>query len=69
MNVREEKSQNKISLGQDGNALINLIILNAILFVLLKFVYVVYLISYLNMDAYYRNIFNWFVLPADITKL
>lgn len=69
MNVREEKSRNKISLGQDGNALINLIILNAILFVLLKFVYVVYLISDLNMDAYYRNIFNWFTLPADITKL
>lgn len=69
MNVREEKSRNKISLGQDGNALINLIILNAILFVLLKFIFVVYLISDLNLDAYYRNIFNWFTLPADITKL
>lgn len=69
MNVREEKSRNKISLGQDGNALVNLIILNAVLFVLLKFVYVIYRVSELNMDAYYKNIFHWFTLPADVTKL
>ena len=69
MNVREEKSRNKISLGQDGNALVNLIICNAILFVLLKFIFVIYLISDLNINAYYKNIFNWFILPADIGKL
>lgn len=69
MNVREEKSRNKISLGQDGNALVNLIILNAVLFVLLKFVFVIYLVSDLNLDAYYKNIFYWFTLPADISRL
>jgi membrane associated rhomboid family serine protease len=68
MNVREEKSRNKILLGQDGNALINLIILNAIVFALLEFIYVVYLISNLNEEAYFKNIFNWFILPADLTK-
>lgn len=69
MKVREERKGNKISLGQDGNALVNLIILNAIVFVLLKFIFVIYLISNLNLDAYYRNIFHWFTMPADITKL
>jgi membrane associated rhomboid family serine protease len=69
MNVREEKSRNKISLGQDGNALVNLIIFNAIIFILLKFIYVIYLISNLNIDAFYKNIFHWFTLPADLSKL
>jgi membrane associated rhomboid family serine protease len=69
MNVREAKSRNRISLGQEGNALINLIILNAILYVLLKFIYVVYLISDLNLLAYTNNIAAWFKLPADMSKL
>ena len=69
MNVREEKSRNKISLGQDGNALVNLIVLNIVLFVLLKFVYVIYLVSELNLDAYYKNIFYWFTLPASLSRL
>lgn len=69
MNVREERSRNKISLGHDGNALINLIIINTVLFVLLKFIYVIYLITGLNIDAYHKNIFSWFTLPAELTKL
>ncbi len=69
MNVREIRSRNRISLGQDGNALINLIIFNVVLFVLLKFIYVVYLISDMNINAYHNNIFSWFTLPADITRL
>ena len=69
MIVREEKSRNKISLGEDGNALVNLIVINTVLFVLLKFVYVIYQVSDLNLDAYYKTIFNWFVLPTDLTKL
>ena len=69
MNVREEKSRHKVSLGQDGNALINLIIINAVLFVLLKFVYVIYQVSDLSLTAYYKNIFYWFTLPSDLTRL
>lgn len=56
-------------LGSDGNALVNLVIVNAVLFVLLKFIYVIYQLSDLNLDAYYSNIFNWFILPANIEKL
>lgn len=69
MNVREEKSRNKITLGQDGNALVNLIVINVIIFALLEFIYVIYKVSDLNIDAYYKNIFNWFTLPADIGRL
>ncbi len=70
MNVREEKSRNKISLGEDGNALVNLIIFNIILFIVLGFIYVIYLISDLDKaGAYNKNIFNWFTLPADVSRL
>ena len=67
--LREEKSRNRISLGQDGNALVNLIAFNGILFIILKFIFVIYQLSDLQLSAYYRNIFNWFTLPADISKL
>jgi len=67
--LREEKSKNKITLGQDGNALVNLLAFNAIGFVILKFLYIIYLLSDLKLDAYYKNIFSWFILPAEISKL
>lgn len=69
MNVREERSRNKILLGQDGNALMNLIIINVVLFVLLWFIFIIYKVNDLNIDAYYRNILYWFTLPADLDKL
>ncbi len=43
--------------------------INAMLFVLLKFIFVIYQMSDLNLDAYRKNIFNWFILPADVSKL
>lgn len=69
MTVREEKSKHRISLGEDGNALVNLIVFNAIIFVVLKFILLVYIISQLSPESYQRNIFQWFTLPADINKL
>lgn len=69
MNVQEEKSKRKIFLGSDGNALVNLVVVNAVVFVLLKFIFVIYQLSDLNLDAYYSNIFNWFILPANLEKL
>ena len=69
MNVREAKSRNRISLGQDGNALMNLIIFNVVLFVLLQFIFAVYLLSEMTRQAFIDNIFSWFTLPADISKL
>ncbi|ULQ55350.1 rhomboid family intramembrane serine protease [Flavihumibacter rivuli] len=69
MNVQEEKSRNRITLGSDGNALVNLVVVNAVAFVLLKFIYVIYLLSDLNIDAYYSHVFNWSILPANLEKL
>lgn len=69
MAVAEEKSRSKIFLGQDNNALVMLFAINALVFVILKFLYVVYQMQDLNLDSYYKNIFNWFIQPVDIPKL
>ncbi|MEO5684032.1 MAG: rhomboid family intramembrane serine protease [Chitinophagaceae bacterium] len=68
MTVKEEKT-NKILLGQGNNSLVMLFAINSLVFVILKFILVIYQMSDLNTDAFYTNIFNWFILPADISKL
>jgi membrane associated rhomboid family serine protease len=69
MNVMEDSYRKRMGLGQDGNALVQLIVLNAVMFVILKFIYSIYLLTSMNVEAYNNNIFHWFVLPADLSKL
>ena len=71
MHPLQDSYRKKMDLGQDGNALIQLIVLNAVVFVVLKFIYSIYLLSagHNNLDNYYKNIFSWFVLPADAGKM
>jgi membrane associated rhomboid family serine protease len=68
MDVMEDSYRKKMGLGQDGNALIRLIVFNAILFVILEFILLIFKTSGLDLNGYH-TIFNWFVLPADIEKL
>jgi membrane associated rhomboid family serine protease len=65
----EDNYRKKMLLGQDGNALVQLVIVNACLFVILKFVYVIYLLNSLNPLAYQANVLSWFVLPAGLDRL
>ena len=58
-----------MGLGQEGNSLIVLIGMLAILFCVFKFIFLVYQLSDLNTGAYYQNILNWLRLPADFDKL
>lgn len=69
MNLQEQKSSRRILLGADGNALVNLVIVNAVLFVLLKFVYVIYQLSGINTASFGPTVLDWFTLPAPIEKL
>jgi membrane associated rhomboid family serine protease len=69
MGVVEEKNKKSIYLGSDGNALVNLVVCISVLFVILKFILVIYQLTDLQVEAYYRNVFNWFVMPADLGKL
>lgn len=65
MSVLEQNSRRKLMLGQDGNALFYLLALNAVLFVILYFIYVVYLLTDGNAFEFKTQVFDWFAVPSD----
>jgi membrane associated rhomboid family serine protease len=69
MDVKEENYRKRMNLGQDGNALVELLILNAVIFVVLKFVYVFFLLTNSSVEGFFTHVFNWFILPASPEKL
>ncbi len=56
-------------LGQDGNSLVMMMAILALVFCIFKFLYITYYLSGWSFDSYYKNIFNWFILPAEVGKL
>ena len=56
-------------LGQDGNALVQLVIINAVLFAILQFIYLIYKLNALNPAAFQSNVLAWLFLPANLDKL
>ncbi len=69
MGTAQDKYRRKMILGQDGNALLQLLVINAVIFVILKFILVVYQAGQLDVAAYYKNVYSWFALPAELGKL
>lgn len=67
--LREDRYRKRMVLGQDGNSLVMMMAILALVFCIFKFIYVTYFFAGLNRDSYYTNIFNWFILPADLTKI
>jgi membrane associated rhomboid family serine protease len=65
----EDNHRKRMQLGQDGNALVQLVVINAVLFVILKFIYVIYTLNTSSPEAYNTNVLDWFVLPASLDKL
>ena len=65
----EDNYRKKMTLGQDGNALVQLVVVNAVLFVILKFIYVIYTLNSLNPAAYQSNVVSWLFLPGTLEKL
>jgi membrane associated rhomboid family serine protease len=69
MDVKEENYRKRMYLGQDGNALVQLLVLNAVIFVVLKFVFVFFLATSNSKDSFITHVFNWLVLPANPEKI
>ncbi len=59
----------KISFGADGNALMALISINAVIFLALIFLKIVYFISQSAPGTFETNIVYWFTMPASLLKL
>ena len=69
MNVKEENYRKRMNLGQEGNALVQLLVLNAVIFVVLKFIYVFFLMANASTAGFFTHVYDWFVLPANPEKL
>ncbi len=65
----EERYRKKMVLGQDGNHLVNLVVTIAITFLIFQLIFIIYNMAELAKEAFYSNVFDWFVLPADFTKM
>lgn len=68
METRPYKTNKKILLGQDNNALVFLFAVNALMFVIVNFIKIVYYLSEIPDEFFYRQVLNWLSLPpqADI---
>jgi membrane associated rhomboid family serine protease len=73
MSVMHQNRRNPIMLGQDNNALTWLLIINAVVFVAINFIKIVYYLSYETpMEAsqnFNLQILSWFALPANLQNL
>jgi membrane associated rhomboid family serine protease len=69
MDVKEESYRKRMYLGQDGNALVNLLVINAVIFVVLQFVYVFFLATDNSKESFLFHVYNWLVLPASPEKI
>lgn len=67
--LKEDHYRKKMGLGQEGNTLVVLVGMLAIIFCGFKFIFLVYNLTERNTDAYYLNILNWLRLPADFDKM
>ncbi len=70
MGVLEQNNRRKgLLLGQDGNTLIILIAITAIVFAIINFIKIGYYLGGFDVTDYYNNVLNWFLLPANASKL
>ena len=67
--LQEDRYRKRMMLGQDGNSLVMMMAILALVFCIFKFLYIAYYLSGWSFDSYYKGIFNWFILPAEPGKL
>ena len=68
MSYYQQKRGQRLSIGQDGNALTMLIAVQLIAFVLLAFIKVIYYFTHgaQGLELYNRNVLAWVALPANL---
>jgi membrane associated rhomboid family serine protease len=64
MSVLEQNSRKKALLGEDGSSLTGLLIANAVVFVALLFVKVLYLLNNQTVPDFMSDIVSWIAVPA-----
>lgn len=73
MSIKEYKTGRSPLLGQSNNSLVMLIAINALVFVLLNFLQIVYYLSFTDNSTgeafFQKQILAWFTFPADTDRL
>ncbi|RYY99537.1 MAG: rhomboid family intramembrane serine protease [Chitinophagaceae bacterium] len=66
-----QQNRRKLTVGADGNALMNLIAILLMIFVVFAFIQVVYTFTYTKLGSarYHEEVFPWVALPADLGTL
>ena len=70
MAVMQQNRRNSILLGADNNALVWLIAINAVVFVLINLIKIIYFLSDpASVPQFYTQVLDWFTMPAQADKL
>jgi membrane associated rhomboid family serine protease len=64
MSVLEQNSRKKALLGEDGSSLTMLLIFNAVIFVLLNFVKVIFLLNDQTVPMFMKDVISWIAVPS-----
>jgi membrane associated rhomboid family serine protease len=65
MSLLQQNSRRKILLGQDGNALVLLIVFNVIVYILLSFTRIVFLTNNSTEGVFIARVVSWLSVPAQ----
>lgn len=65
----QTQQRNKTWLGQNGNALLMLIFINAMVFIIFKFVDIVYVLSNSADGRFEAEVLQWIAMPAKLSSL
>ena len=71
MSIYQERSRNRLSIGQSGNTLTMLIAVILMVFVVLAFIKLIYYFTYSEsgLALYNQQVLSWLVLPAHVPTL
>jgi membrane associated rhomboid family serine protease len=69
MGVLEQNNRRRgLLLGQEGNSLLILVAITAIVFGIINFIKIGYYLGGMEISDYYRSVLNWFIIPAEGLK-
>ncbi|HUZ57568.1 MAG TPA: rhomboid family intramembrane serine protease [Hanamia sp.] len=64
-----DRSLKRITLGDDNNALMALVAINALIFVSFGMIQIIYYLTQSTSTAFHYEILRWFIIPAKISTL
>lgn len=71
MSQYQQRNRGRLTIGEDGNALVMLIAIQLVVFVLFSFIKIIYFFSdgAAGLEVYERDILSWVILPSHLPTL